>query len=70
VERCGLHSSGSGYGPLGGYCEHSNEPSGSVKGEKFLNSLVTVSFSRRTLLRGVGWWVSFPTFRFLCKEAL
>jgi hypothetical protein len=28
--RCGLHSSGSGYGPVAGSCEHGNESSGSI----------------------------------------
>jgi hypothetical protein len=27
----GLDRSGSGYGPVEGSCEHSNEPSGSIK---------------------------------------
>jgi hypothetical protein len=35
VGRRGLHSSGSGYGPLPGSCEHDNEHSDSVKGEEF-----------------------------------
>jgi len=35
--RYGLDSSGSGQGILVGPCEHGNEPSGSVKGEKFLD---------------------------------
>jgi hypothetical protein len=29
---CGFHSSGSGQGPLPGFCEHGNEPSCSAKG--------------------------------------
>jgi len=29
--RCGLHASGSGYRPVAGYCEHSNELSGSMR---------------------------------------
>jgi len=33
-------------------CEHSNEPSGSVKGREFLDSL-NIRFSRRTLFHGV-----------------
>jgi hypothetical protein len=39
-----------------GCCEDSNEPSGSMRGGGgvFLSSCVTVSFSRRTLLRGVS----------------
>jgi hypothetical protein len=34
---CGLDSSGSGQGPVAGSCEHSNEPSGFVKGKEFLD---------------------------------
>jgi len=34
---CGLDSSGSGQGPLGGCCEHGNEPPGSIKGGEFLD---------------------------------
>jgi hypothetical protein len=29
VEKCGLDSSGSGYGEVAGCCEHGDEPSGS-----------------------------------------
>jgi len=36
-ERCGLPSPGSGHGPVAGSCEHSNEPSGSIKGREFLD---------------------------------
>jgi hypothetical protein len=36
VQRCGLDSSGSGYGPVAGSCEHGNEHSGSTKGGYFL----------------------------------
>jgi hypothetical protein len=36
---------------VAGSCEHGNEPSGSLKGRKFLD-WVTIGFSRRTLLRG------------------
>jgi len=28
---------GAGQGPVAGSCEHSNEPSGSIKGGEFLN---------------------------------
>jgi hypothetical protein len=41
--------------------EHSNEPSGSTKGMNFLTSLVTVSFSRRTILYGVRCLVMLST---------
>jgi hypothetical protein len=34
---CGLDSSGSGYGPVVGSCEHGNEPLGSIKGGEFLH---------------------------------
>jgi hypothetical protein len=32
-------SCGSGYGPVAGSCEHGNELSGSIKGEKLLDQL-------------------------------
>jgi hypothetical protein len=31
-----LDSTGSGWGSVAGSCEHGNEPSGSIKGGKFL----------------------------------
>jgi hypothetical protein len=34
----GQASSGLGYGPVSGSCEHGDEPSGSIKGEEFLSS--------------------------------
>jgi hypothetical protein len=34
----GLESTGSGYGPVEGSCEHGNEPSGSIKCERLLAS--------------------------------
>jgi hypothetical protein len=37
VGRCGLDSSGSGYGPVTDSCEHGNEPLGSVKRGKFVD---------------------------------
>jgi hypothetical protein len=37
VRGCGLDSSDLGYGPVVGFCEHGNEPSGSVKGGGFLD---------------------------------
>jgi hypothetical protein len=36
VGRCGLHASGSRQGPVAGFCEHGDEPSGSIKGGEFL----------------------------------
>jgi hypothetical protein len=30
-----VRASGSGYGPTGGFCEHGNEYSGSIKGGEF-----------------------------------
>jgi hypothetical protein len=48
VRRCGLDSFGSGEGPLVGSCDHSNEPSGSIKGREFLHLL------NRTLFHGVS----------------
>jgi hypothetical protein len=32
-----LDSSGSGYGPIVGHCEHGNAPSGYVKGREILD---------------------------------
>jgi hypothetical protein len=37
VGRCGLNTSSSRQGPAAGCCEHGNEPSGSMKGGKFLD---------------------------------
>jgi hypothetical protein len=34
VRRCGLDSSGSGYGQVAASCEHGNEPLGPIKGEE------------------------------------
>jgi hypothetical protein len=39
LEGGGINSFGSGQGPLAGSCEHGNEPSGSIKGEKFVGYL-------------------------------
>jgi hypothetical protein len=36
-----------------GFCEHGNEPLGSVKVGEFLSSSATGSFSRRAQLHGV-----------------
>ena len=40
-------------------CEHSNEPSGSLKYSRFLTRLGTVSFSIKILLHMVGWLVGW-----------
>jgi hypothetical protein len=37
VGSYGLDASGSGYGPVGGSCEHSNETSGFLKGGESLD---------------------------------
>jgi hypothetical protein len=37
VGRCELNVSGLRLGPVVGSCEHSNEPSGSIKGGEFLD---------------------------------
>jgi hypothetical protein len=36
--KYGFDSSGSGEGPVGGFCEHGNDPSGSMKFRNFLVS--------------------------------
>jgi hypothetical protein len=35
--KCELVSSGSGWGPVEGSCEHGNEPSSSIRGGEFLD---------------------------------
>jgi hypothetical protein len=37
VGMCGLQSSGSGQGPVEDFCEHGNEPPGSIKCGEFLD---------------------------------
>jgi hypothetical protein len=37
VGSCGVDASGSGLGPVVGSCEHSNEPSGSIKVWEFID---------------------------------
>jgi hypothetical protein len=37
VGRCGLEAFGLGYGPVAGFCEHDDEPWGSIKGVEFLD---------------------------------
>jgi hypothetical protein len=37
LKEVGLDSSGSVQGPVAGFCEHDNEPSGSMKGGGFLD---------------------------------
>jgi len=49
---------GSGWGPVVGSCEHGNKHSGSIQGGEFLDRLVVVTFSRRTLLHGVSELIS------------
>jgi hypothetical protein len=39
VVTCGLDSSASGQGPVIGSCKHGKEPSGSIKGGKFIDQL-------------------------------
>jgi hypothetical protein len=42
---------------VAGYCEHGNEPSGSIKCGEFLDKLSVLLASQegRTLLHGVSW---------------
>jgi hypothetical protein len=49
VGGCGLDSSGSWQGPVTGSCEHSTDPSGSIKGKKF-NDYYMRSFSSPCIL--------------------
>jgi hypothetical protein len=56
-----------------GCCEHGNEPWSSINVGKFSTILGTVSFSIRTLLRGVNWssygtvLARYVAFVSLCK---
>ena len=59
----GLDWSGSGYGQVAGTCKYSDDYSGSIKCGNFLTSCEPVSFSRRTLLRGVSKYVSKQSSR-------
>lgn len=63
--ECGLNWSGSGYCPVGDFCEHSNDTSGSIKGENFLTTLSTTTFPHRTLLFGV---FMYPFYYFKTKK--
>jgi hypothetical protein len=46
---------GSGWGQVAGTCEYGKEPSGYIKCGEFLDRLQRlVSFSRRTVIRGVS----------------
>jgi hypothetical protein len=47
MRQYGLDSSGSRQGPVVGSCENSNEPSGSIKVGKLLNSCITGGFSNK-----------------------
>jgi hypothetical protein len=49
---CGLNKSGSGQGPLAGFSENGNKSAGSVEDGEFVNYLVGLSFSKRSLVRG------------------
>ena len=51
---------------MAGICECGNEPSGSIKCRKFLDS---VSFSRRTLLNGVSIYLYKPNMLNLLCDA-
>jgi hypothetical protein len=52
---CGLHSSGSGEGPVAGSCEYGNEPSGSTKDGEFLHNLFEHQLLEKgSLLHGVS----------------
>jgi hypothetical protein len=39
IGRCGLDTTGSGWGPVLGSCEHNNEPSSYIKGREFVDFL-------------------------------
>lgn len=53
MSRCGLYSSGSGYGQVAEFCEHCHKISCSIKCVKYFTIWETVSFSIRNLSHGV-----------------
>jgi hypothetical protein len=59
VGGCGLNLSGSRYGPAAGPLNTVVNLPVSQKAENFLTICETISFSRRTLLHGVGWLVGW-----------
>jgi hypothetical protein len=46
---CGLDSTGSGQGPMAGYCECGDEPSGSCATELVIDPIYPVRFSPRII---------------------
>jgi hypothetical protein len=51
VSGCGMDSTGTGYSPKTGFCEHCNERLCFIKGGK-MSSRATISFSRTNLFYG------------------
>jgi hypothetical protein len=50
-----LDSAAAGLDPVVGFCDHSNEPLGSIKKAGYcLTSQVTISFSKNLLFHGVN----------------
>ena len=47
---------------MAGCCEHDGEHLGSIKFLDLLSSREAISYSRRTLLRGVSWFVGWLVF--------
>jgi hypothetical protein len=50
IGGCGLDSSGLEWGSPAGFCEHGNDPSGSINPGDFLSSRATTIFRKRTQL--------------------
>jgi len=55
---------------MAGCYEHDDGPSGSIKGGNFFTSWMAISFSRRTLFHGVGWFVAPPKYMKLVSLCL
>lgn len=53
--------SGSGHGPVTGFCEGVNEYLVSIKGENYATSWAITSFSRKSLLHGVSYIAYYTT---------
>jgi hypothetical protein len=53
MAECGLDLSGSGHDTVAGFCEYSNDLSGTAKNENTLIWSATITFSKRTLINGI-----------------
>jgi hypothetical protein len=57
---------GSGYGPIAGFCEHGNEPSGYIKGWELLDQLSDCEVLKEEPATGVN--PLKPSGYFMCRQ--